>query len=125
MRLNRLMTVFVWLASVTAGLAVERYVPCGGALSYSNAQDQGLFLNNTVTANGVDNLYVESTAAILNNIITEARGEAGVLAGLSSGDISKWFRYNNVWGNGDGHVQYSGFFYSNRVGIVSFRAGGE
>lgn len=78
-------------------------------------QDQGLFLNNTVTANGVDNLYVESTAAVMNNIITEARGEAGVLAGLSSGDISKWFRYNNVWGNEDGNFMALGQTVENGV----------
>jgi hypothetical protein len=59
--------------------------------------DSGLFLNNTLLENTPDNAYVDTTALMADNIFAHLGAGYGVIVGPSAGDLSTWFKYNDVW----------------------------
>ena len=59
--------------------------------------DSGLFLNNTLIENTPDNAYVDTTALMADNIFAHLDAGIGVIVGLSAGNFSTWFKYNDVW----------------------------
>ncbi|MBL9175027.1 MAG: right-handed parallel beta-helix repeat-containing protein [Verrucomicrobiales bacterium] len=63
----------------------------GGAAFLSS---QGTFLNNTVHGNSPDNLRVDQTGLMANNIIANAAAGTGLT--ILENDLS-WFRNNDVW----------------------------
>jgi len=71
-----------WIYNNTASFAGAAYL-----------SDQGWFLNNTLFENTPDNLYVDATGLMANNIIANLAPATGVIA---NGSLS-WFQYNDVW----------------------------
>ena len=59
--------------------------------------DSSIFLNNTLAENVPDNLYVDATALVADNIFAHLGTGYGVIIGSSAGDFSTWFKYNDVW----------------------------
>jgi hypothetical protein len=59
--------------------------------------DSGTFINNTLVENTPDNVYVDATALMADNIFAHLGTGYGVIVGSSAGDFSTWFKYNDVW----------------------------
>ena len=72
----------------------QNYADYGGGGVYLS--DSATFINNTLLENTYDNLYVDATALVANNIFSHNTAGYGMLVG-SSADISTWFKYNDVW----------------------------
>jgi hypothetical protein len=66
-------------------------------------QDSGQFINNTVVANANDNLNVEGTMLVMNNIIATACGPGMAIGPLAMG-LSQWCHFNDFWNNLGGDV---------------------
>lgn len=98
---------------------------------YSNAavaaaaaflSDQGLFLNNTLAGNYPDNLYVDTTALVANNIIANFNPAVGVTAN-GTPDGLPWFQYNDVWESGGTEILLVSQEGTNTVTVPTSLAG--
>ncbi|MBC8094824.1 MAG: right-handed parallel beta-helix repeat-containing protein, partial [Akkermansiaceae bacterium] len=73
-----------------------------GAVAYLS--DTGTFLNNTLWENLPDNLYVDSTTLVANNIIANSSIATGMTVFGGSGDLP-WFQNNDVWEESGTQIQ--------------------
>ncbi len=71
------------------------YADYGGGGVYLS--DSGIFLNNTLVENLPDNVYVDATSLMADNIFAHLSSGYGVIVGSAAGDFPTWFKYNDVW----------------------------